>query len=72
MTDRVYTNPEGLKKLNNMEFKIKTERVADQFKTTQVLKHRSERNNKIVNRSVNQFKFSNPPYKNGVVEKALE
>ena len=55
-----------------MEFKIKTERVADQFKTTQILKHRSERNNKIVNRSVNQFKFSNPPYKNGVVEKALE
>ena len=53
VTDRVYTNPEGLKKLSNMEFKIKTERVADQFKTTQVLRHRSERNYKIVNKSVN-------------------
>lgn len=53
VTDRVYTNPEGLKKLNNMEFKIKTERVAEQFKTTQVLRTRSERNNKLVNKSVN-------------------
>jgi hypothetical protein len=37
ITDRVYTNPEGMKKLDLMEFKNKTERVADQFKLTQVL-----------------------------------